>query len=62
MVSDEHSSIVVKYFGPNSAGLFAVVACNVPVANEAAVLLELIVAGDGEEKFISIEEISGVAV
>lgn len=61
VVSDAPPPIVVKYFGPNSTGLFAVVECTVPVAEEAAVLLELIVAGKGEEKHITVEDISGVA-
>lgn len=60
--AEEHPSLLVKYFSPNSTGLFAVVECTVPVAEEAAVLLELIVAGKGEEKHITVEDISGVAV
>ena len=55
-----HPSIAVKYFAPNDTGLFAVVECTVPVAEGAAVLLELIVAGKGEEKHITLEDISGV--
>jgi len=50
-----------KYFAPNDTGLFAAVECTVPVADGAAVLLELIVAGKGEEKHITVEDISGVA-
>ena len=57
---DEPQSIVVKYFKPNSTGLFAVVECTVPVAKGAAVLLELIVGGKDEEKHIAVEDISGV--
>lgn len=53
-------SIAVKYFRPNSAGLFAVVECTVPVAGGAAVLLELIVSGKEEEKHVTMEDISGV--
>ena len=53
--------VVVKYFAPNDTGLFAVVECTVPVADGATVLLELIVAGKGEEKHITVEDISGVA-
>ena len=56
-----HLPIKVKYFAPNDTGLFAVVECTVPVAEGAAVLLELIVAGKGEEKHITVEDISGVA-
>jgi hypothetical protein len=54
-------AITVKYFSLNTKGLFAVVECLVPVAHNAAVLLELIVAGKGEEKHITVEDISGVA-
>lgn len=54
------SAIVVRYFSPNTTGLFAVVECPVPVADKAAVLLELIVTGKGEEKHITVEDISGV--
>lgn len=59
---EEHPSILVKYFSPNSTGLFAVVECTVPVGEGATVLLELIVTGKGEEKHITVEDISGVAV
>ena len=55
------AAIAVKYFSPNTTGLFAVVECPVPVADKAAVLLELIVTGKGEEKHITVEDISGVA-
>lgn len=54
-------AITVKYFSQNTTGLFAVVECPVPVADKAAVLMELIVAGKGEEKHITVEDISGVA-
>lgn len=59
--SDVPPPAVVKYFAPNDTGLFAVVECIVPVAPGAAVLLELIVTGRGEEKHITVEDISGVA-
>ena len=58
--SSQHPSIVVKYFKPNSTGLFAVVECTVPVGNERAVLLELIVTGRDGERHIAVEDISGV--
>lgn len=61
VVSDTHPSIVVKYFAPNDTGLLAVVECTVPVAAGASVLLELIVTGKGEERHITVEDISGVA-
>ncbi len=56
-----HPPIAVRYFAPNDTGLFAVVECTVPVADGAAVLLELIVTGKGEEKHITVEDISGAA-
>ena len=61
VASGAHQPIAVKYFAPNDTGLFAVVECAVALAGGAAVLLELIVAGKGEEKHITVEEISGVA-
>ena len=57
-----HTTILVKYFTPNDTGLFAVVECTVPVDNGAAVLLELIVTGNKDEKYITLEDISGVVV
>lgn len=53
-------TITVKYFSSNNTGLFAVVECSVPISDNAAVLLELIVAGKGEEKHITVEDISGI--
>lgn len=61
LVSDGHPSVVVQYFAPNDTGLFAVVECTVLVDDGTAVLLELIVPGKGEEKHITVEDISGVA-
>jgi len=55
------AAVTVKYFSPNDTGLFALVECPVPVADGAAVLLELIVTGKGDEKHITVEDISGVA-
>ncbi len=55
------TSITVKYLAPNGTGLFAVVECIIPVADKAAILLDLVVTGDGEEKHITVEGISGVA-
>lgn len=52
-------STTVKYFASNGTGLFAIVECIIPVAEEAAILLELVVTGDGEEKHITVEDISG---
>lgn len=56
-----HLPVAVKYFVPNDTGLFAVVECPVRVADRAAVLLELIVAGEEDEKHITVEDISGAA-
>lgn len=61
MVSTADPEIVVKYFKPNSTGLFAVVECTVAVADGAAVLLDLIVTGTGRKKYICVEGISGTA-
>jgi hypothetical protein len=61
VASDAPTPIVVGYFRPNSTGLFALVECTVPVAEGSAVLLELIVTERGEEKYITVEDISGVA-
>ena len=55
------SSVKVKYFTPNDSGLFALVECVVPVAGKSAVLLELVVTGNSEEKHITVEGISSVA-
>lgn len=59
--SGVHMPIAVKYFAPNDTGLFAIVECTVPVAEGAAVLLELIVSGKEEVKHITVEDISGDA-
>ncbi len=56
------SAVTITYFSPNDTGLFALVECPVPVADGAAVLLELIITVKGEEKHIAVEDISGVAV
>lgn len=53
--SPENPSILVKFFAPNDTGLVAVVECNVPVHEETAVLLELIVTVKGEERHTSSE-------
>ncbi len=55
---EEQGAVTVKYFKPNDTGLFALVECTVPVAGKAAVLLELIVTGQEEEKHITLEGIS----
>lgn len=53
-------SIEVKYFKSNSIPLFALVECVIPISQGMAVLLELVVAGDGAEKHITLEQISYV--
>lgn len=53
-------SVAVKYFEANSTFLFALVECLVPVQEGAAVLLELVVTGQGDDKHITVEDISGV--
>jgi len=60
VASDEHCSITVSYFEPNSIGLFAVVECMVPVTEETAVNMDLIVTGWDEDKHITVEGITGV--
>lgn len=52
-------SVVVKYFKPNDTGLFAVVECAIPLIDGGAVGMDLIVAGNGEEKSISVEDVYG---
>jgi hypothetical protein len=59
MESGDCQSIKVRYFAANSTGLFALVECVIPVADKSAILLELIVTGNGEEKYITVEDISG---
>lgn len=51
--------VVVKYFKPNDTGLFALVECAIPLIDGGAVGMDLIVAGNGEEKSISVEDIYG---
>jgi len=54
-------SINVKYFKPNTTQLYALVECFVPVSQVATVLIELIVTGQGEDKDITLEDISYVS-
>ena len=51
-------SMVVKYFKPNSANLFAAVECVVITANSCPILAELIVTSLGEDKHVTLEEVS----
>lgn len=52
-------SVVVKYFKPNDTGLFAVVECAIPLVEGGAVGMDLIVAGKGEDRGISVEDVYG---
>ncbi len=61
VASSAHRPIAVKFFAPIDTGLFAVVECTVPIAGGSEVLLELIVGGKGEEKYITLEDISDVS-
>lgn len=54
-------STIVKFFAPNETGLVAVVECVIPIADNAAIFLALAVTGDGDEKNIAVEDITGVA-
>ena len=51
-------SMVVKYFKPNSSNLFAVVECVFTAAEGCPILAELIVTSSGEDKHITLEEVS----
>ena len=51
-------SMVVKYFNPNSANLVAVVECVFGAPEGCPILAELIVSSSGEDKYITLEEIS----
>ena len=51
-------SMVVKYFKPNSSGLFAVVECVFTATEGCPILAELIVTSSGEDKHIVLEEVS----
>jgi hypothetical protein len=55
----ESVSVAVKYFKPDDTALFALVECTVPLSDNRAVLLELIVRNSGRERHIMVEDISG---
>ncbi|OAM52810.1 hypothetical protein A7981_05050 [Methylovorus sp. MM2] len=59
--SRKSTSIQVKYFKSNDTGLYALVECVTAINEEISVLIELIVTGVGEEKYITLEQISYVA-
>ncbi len=51
-------SMVVKYFQPNSSGLFALVECVFTLTEGCPILAELIVTSSGEDKHLILEEVS----
>jgi len=51
-------SVKVQNFKPNSTGLLLVVACDLVFDTGARVLVELIVAENGENKWLYLEEVS----
>ena len=53
-------STSVKYFQPDGSNLRAVIECLVPTANGAELLVELVVSSTGEEKHVTLEQISAV--
>jgi hypothetical protein len=53
-------SITVRYFKPNNSNLLAVIECIVPLNEGAAVLLELVVTATGEDRNITLEDITNV--
>jgi hypothetical protein len=55
----KNPKILVKYFKPNSSNLIAVVECTLIIDNGIGeILVELIIAGNGVEKHVSLEQIS----
>lgn len=52
------TSVVVKYFEPNDSNLFAVVECEFEGPQGCPVLAELIVTTNGEDRYVSLEQIS----
>ncbi|EDY18010.1 hypothetical protein CfE428DRAFT_4440 [Chthoniobacter flavus Ellin428] len=50
--------IEVKYFQRNNAGLFAVIECVFMGAEGCPILAELIVTSSGEDKYVSLEQVS----
>ena len=51
-------SIVVKYFTPNTSGLYALVECVFTAAEGCPILAELVVYSLGEDKHIHLEQVS----
>ena len=52
------SSVVVKYFKPNNANLYAIVECLITFSNSNVILAELIVTKTNRDAWITLEEIS----
>jgi hypothetical protein len=52
------TSMAVKYFQPNSANLFALVECVLTTSEGCSILAELIVTSAGEDKHVTLEQIS----
>ena len=52
------ASITVKYFKPNSSNLFAVVECFFTAAEGCPILAELIVTSSGDDKHITLEDVT----
>lgn len=53
--------IAVRRFSDNASNLYAVIECLEPVSDGRAVLLELVVTSTGEEKHVTLEQISAAA-
>ncbi len=51
-------SVVVKYFNENDSGLWVVVECVFITSEGCPILAELIGTASGEDKYISLEEVS----
>lgn len=56
----EHSVRTVKFFEPNSSNLVAVIEGVAPAENGTAVLVELVVTSRGTEKYVTLEDLSGL--
>ncbi|HWU76718.1 MAG TPA: hypothetical protein VN043_09440 [Rhodanobacter sp.] len=54
------ASSAVKYFQPNSTGLFALVECFVSTDNGAQILVELVVTSNDANKYVCLEDFSAV--
>lgn len=58
LLPDGPYSSAVTYFKPNTSGLFALVECVVPADVGGAVLIELVITSQDEEKYVSLEQLS----